>query len=297
MSADVVLAAGGVLWRDDPGEGLRVALVHRPRHDDWSLPKGKLDPGEHLLETAVRELAEETGHRVRLGRSLGVTSYLSMGSPKRVHYWAAESLGGGFAPHEEIDDLRWLPLAEAAEVVDRDSDRAVLAEFLRRPVRTTPLIVLRHAKAVSRKSWPGRDEDRPLHEEGRPQADRLVGLLGAYDVTNVVTSPYARCWETVSPYLKSRPEAVERIEEALTERAHEKDPTAAPALLADLAAAGDRTVVCSHRPVLPALVAALRAQGDAAVDHDLDGTPLRTAEMVVAHVAGGRIVSSERHRA
>src|SRR5690606_11312898 len=108
-----IRAAGGVLWRHAPGDGGRVevAVIHRPRYDDWSLPKGKLAAGESELEAAVREIREETGFHVRVGRPLGVTRYsketVSGARPKVVRWWAMQGEGGGFSPTREVDDLVW----------------------------------------------------------------------------------------------------------------------------------------------------------------------------------------------
>lgn len=296
----LVMAAGGVLWRpgEDGSDAPLVAVVHRPKYDDWSLPKGKVDPGEHLLETAVRELLEETGHVVRLGRPLGVTAYLSNGLPKRVHYWSAQAVNGTFSPHAEVDALEWLPVSSARERVHRDADRAVLDEFLRLSVLTEPVVVLRHAKAVSRKSWEGEDELRPLSDEGTAQAQALVGLLRAYAPRRVVSSPSTRCLDTVRPLLAGEPATTLDLHDGLSEPGHEEDADAAPrrlqAVLEDVAAKGG-AVVCSHRPVLPALLATLeQATGR---DPSPDGAPLRPAEFVVAHVdVTGRVVALERHR-
>jgi len=289
----VVLAAGAVVWRERAGD-VRVAVVHRPRYDDWSLPKGKVDPGEHVLETALREIAEETGAEVVLGRPLGATSYLALGRPKRVHYWAARALGGDFTPHAEIDALEWLPVEAAREWVDRESDRAVLAQFARGPLRTTPVIVLRHAKAVARKAWTGPDRDRPLAPAGEAQARRLSGLVRAWRPERVVSSPTARCLQTVRPMLDDR-EA--ELVEGLSETGHRADPELARKVLERLVTEGGcPALVCSHRPVLPDLVDTVRGLADVPLDLDLNGTPLRTAEMLIAHVAGGRVVAAERQR-
>jgi 8-oxo-(d)GTP phosphatase len=296
-STDVVLAAGAVLWRR-AGPGLEVAVIHRPRYDDWSLPKGKLDPGEHLLQTAVREVLEETGHRAVLGRPLGATSYQSMGRPKRVCYWAARAMDGAFTAGAEVDDLRWLPVEDAADALERDSDRAVLAEFARAPAPTRPLVILRHAKAMPRKSWAGEDEARPLSAEGEAQSRRLSGLLGAWSPDLVVSSPASRCLETVGPFLSSDGAVTDTAvpAEELTEAAHEKDPEAAPAALRRLLDTGRAAVVCSHRPVLPALIDVVRAASPRKLDLDLDNRPLRPAEMLVAHIADGAVVAAERQR-
>lgn len=293
--ADVVRAAGAVVWRERDGR-LEIALVHRPRYGDWSLPKGKVEPGEHLLETAVREVGEETGLTVRLGRTLGAASYVALGSPKRVHYWSAEALGGSFTANDEVDQLAWHAPDAAREQLERDTDRAVVSEFTRLPNRTVPVVLLRHGKAVSRKSWHAADEHRPLAAEGREQSQRLVGLLGIYGFRTVVSSPWVRCVQTLEPYVAAVGAEL-RTEEALSELGHDKEPDAALDVLAGVTTSGTAALLCTHRPVLPTLIGGVRAVAGQPVDLDLDRTPLRTAEMLVTHVRDGRIVSAERHRA
>ncbi len=147
-----IRAAGAVLWRPGPA-GPQVALVHRPKYDDWSLPKGKTEPGEHVLLTAVRELAEETGTRVVLGRRLPSTHYLVRGRPKTVDYWAAKAADGpqpGFTPNSEVDQLDWLDGPAARQRLSYLHDAAVLDEFAAGPPDTVPLILVRHASAGSK---------------------------------------------------------------------------------------------------------------------------------------------------
>jgi len=165
-----IQAAGAVLWRARAG-GTETALVHRPRYDDWSFPKGKSLPGEHVLLTAVREVEEETGVRVALGRRLGPQSYLADGQPKRVEYWAARPVSPErFAPNDEVDALAWLPLAAAREQLSYPRDHAVLDTFTAGPLDTAPVILLRHASAVAKKEWRQAghaDLSRPLSDRGR----------------------------------------------------------------------------------------------------------------------------------
>jgi 8-oxo-dGTP diphosphatase len=125
--ADQVRAAGGVLWRPSGDEGIEIAVVHRPRYDDWSLPKGKLDEGESFEEAALREVQEETGMRCALGRELGETHYEDRkGRPKVVRYWAMSDCDGEFQPNDEVDELRWLPIAEAKDALTYDFDRELI---------------------------------------------------------------------------------------------------------------------------------------------------------------------------
>jgi 8-oxo-dGTP pyrophosphatase MutT (NUDIX family) len=122
MSSEQIEAAGGVVADDG-----RVALVHRPRYDDWTLPKGKLDAGETFEEAALREVWEETGLRCELVRELPPTRYTVRGRPKVVRYWSMSVVEDpGFEPNDEVDELRWLSPAEAAELLTYDRDKEVL---------------------------------------------------------------------------------------------------------------------------------------------------------------------------
>lgn len=139
MSAPTIRAAGGVLWRRDPDDdgAVEVALIHRPRYDDWSLPKGKLAAGESELEAAVREILEETGFHVRVGRPLGETRYAKETDggtrPKVVRWWAMQAEGGNFSPTGEVDDLVWLAPSDAAVRLTRPSEVEVLERFSAEP--------------------------------------------------------------------------------------------------------------------------------------------------------------------
>ncbi|MDT3441658.1 MULTISPECIES: NUDIX hydrolase [unclassified Pseudofrankia] len=130
-----VRAAGGVVWRPAAGGGIEIVLVHRPRYDDWSLPKGKLDDGETWLAAAVREVAEETGLAVEVGAPLGDVTYPvhrhGIPATKVVRYWALRATGGTFAPNEEVDQLRWLPPDAAMSLLAHDLDREIVERFLR----------------------------------------------------------------------------------------------------------------------------------------------------------------------
>jgi 8-oxo-dGTP pyrophosphatase MutT (NUDIX family) len=124
-----VRAAGGLVFRGD-GDALEVLLVHRPRYDDWSLPKGKLHDGEDDEAAALREVEEETGLRCELGPELPSSAYRDQkGRPKVVRYWAMRPRGGVFRPHEEVDDVRWLRLPAAEKALSHDRDREILRAF------------------------------------------------------------------------------------------------------------------------------------------------------------------------
>jgi 8-oxo-dGTP diphosphatase len=287
--ADQIRAAGAVVWRLDGG-GAQVLLVHRPKYDDWSLPKGKLEAGEHVLAAAVREVAEETGLTVSLGRRLPPVRYLVTDLPKRVDYWVAEapSAAGEFVPNREIDEIAWVPAdASLGGRMTYQRDAETIAAFLAGPRRTTPLILLRHASAGSRAEWQGDDFARPLDAEGERDASALTGLLQCFGVRRVVSAPAERCVATVRPYA-ARVGGVE-IEPAFDVRAG-AGPDAEKAA-AELAAADDPVIICAHRENLPVLVAAACAELGAGPPQ---GKPLRKGEFLVLHRAGG-LAAAERY--
>ena len=186
-----VLAAGALLWRPGPG-GPEVALVHRPKYDDWSLPKGKADRGESLPLTAVREVLEETGHTIALGRPLPDQRYPVTGADgvrrdKLVRWWVAEAAPAThdcagaeqpavrLAEETEIDAVEWVPVADVARRATRPADVDLVARWRAGPERTRAVILLRHANAVARRNWDGPDAERPLTPRGQVQPGRCRG--------------------------------------------------------------------------------------------------------------------------
>src|SRR3954451_5385083 len=199
-------AAGGVLWRYAPDGSVEIALVHRPKYDDWSVPKGKLKRREHLLLGAVREVEEETGARVSLGRPLGEIRYLKEGLPKRVRYWSMFALDSLFVSGDEadeVDELRWLSPTDALGRLSYERDVPAIERFVADLRPTWPLIVARHGSAGDRASWTADDRLRPLDEAGEEQAAVLGSILTAYGVTSVHSADVARCVDTVSAYAAS----------------------------------------------------------------------------------------------
>ena len=257
-----VYAAGALLWREVEGK-LSVALIHRARYDDWSWPKGKQDPGETLPETAVREIAEETGLKIRLGVPLHVAKYtVGKGEPKEVHYWAArvsdKALAAStFEPSEEVASVEWRSPAEARKLLTYVFDQQVLDQLVdlhaKNLLQTKPVIVLRHAKATPRAGWVKPDGKRPLLPEGFEQAQALVPLLNAYGAKRVVTSPWVRGLATVTPYAKAKKlTIVERGQ--LTEFGNADGPKRTARVIERLLEEGKAAVICSHRPALPTIL-------------------------------------------
>lgn len=261
---EAIRAAGVVILRDGaagPG-AVRTLIVHRPHRQDWSLPKGKVDPGEHLLLTALRECDEETGLLVTLGPALTTASYLDNGVPKTVHYWLARERGdSGFTPDDEIDAIEWVSLDEVSERLTYEADAALVREATAVPA-TSPFIVLRHAKAMKRVDFTGSpDSARPLAGRGRGQTKQLVELLDAFGVERIVSSPAKRCRDTVARLAKHLDITIEAFPE-LSEEGHLADPDGAAAVIDELAADPRPTVVCSHRPVMPTLLSSLASALD-----------------------------------
>jgi 8-oxo-(d)GTP phosphatase len=205
-----IRAAGAVVWRTGAG-GPDIALVHRPRYDDWSYPKGKLRREEHVLAAACREVAEETGFRIVLGRPLTPSVYLVGGRRKQVNYWLAQCVESmDFVPNHEVDEVAWLPAAVASERLTYPRDVALLDEARSAPVSTVPFIVLRHASAGRKAAGAGvGDLARPLDGRGVAEAKVLAGLLACYGQCRVVSSAAERCLETVRPYAAAAGVAVE----------------------------------------------------------------------------------------
>jgi 8-oxo-(d)GTP phosphatase len=257
----LIKAAGGVAWRPGPDGEPEILLVHRRKYDDWSLPKGKTEPGELLPVAAVREVLEEGGARLALGRRLVSVRYNVGGRPKRVHYWAARALSvdARAVPNSEVDEVAWLPAARAVDKVSYAHDHGVLADFAARPAQTVPLILLRHARAVAKDGWEHADVARPLDDSGRFDAKALADLLACFSPSpRLISSTAVRCADTLRPLSESTGEQV-RVERSLYihDESVRMDPAgsgrAIAALVREVIASREPTVICAHRENLPAL--------------------------------------------
>jgi 8-oxo-dGTP pyrophosphatase MutT (NUDIX family)/phosphohistidine phosphatase SixA len=298
-----IQAAGAVLWRARAG-GIETVLVHRPRYDDWSFPKGKTMPGEHVLLTAVREVEEETSVRPALGRRLATQRYPVEGQPKRVEYWAARPMSAErFTPGDEVDALAWLPLPAARERLSYRRDVAVLDSFTAGPADSAPVILLRHASAVAKKAWRkaghAGDRARPLSDQGRVQAKVLADLLGTFAPARVISSAALRSVDTVVPYaerigVRVEPEPAFTVDSTAPDRGEtDWTPTRdAQRRITGLAQSRRPVIICAHRQNLPWLLAEACAAVAAPVP---DGPPLQRGAFWVLQMAGGHLGSAEQH--
>lgn len=195
-----VRAAGGVISRTAAAGGTEVLVVHRPRYDDWSFPKGKLENGESEQQCAIREVQEETGLLCETVRELPGTAYTDRkGRPKTVRYWSMRVLSGKFEPNSEVDEARWVSFSEAARLLSYEHDLLMLEELMVREVSEASGLLVRHGTAGNRKDWEGDDRLRPLDEKGLRQAVALAESLIHYPVKHILSSPYLRCTQTVVP--------------------------------------------------------------------------------------------------
>ena len=291
-----IRAAGGVLWRqatDASGEpAVEVAIIHRPRYDDWSLPKGKLASGEPEIDGAIREVLEETGHRVRLGRPLGETRYLKalagVQRPKVVRWWAMEATGGAFTPGREVDALRWVSLAEADATLSRETDRELLTRFVRGPEPAGVVLLVRHASAGSQSTWHGDDRLRPLDACGQRQAEELVRLLAHFDPTEIISADFVRCRETVEPLAAALSLTISE-EPLLSELDYPGHEDVLVERLRVLGGSHRTSVACSQGEVIPNVLDRLASHDDV----DLPDGPTRKAGTWALTFQDSRLVSGE----
>ncbi|WP_336646470.1 NUDIX hydrolase [Microbacterium sp. USHLN186] len=308
MTDTAVYAAGAVVWRlvDDK---LRVLLIHRTKYRDVTLPKGKVDPGEMLAETAVREVHEETGIRVALGVPVGVSKYWMR--PKRqkvVHYWAAHASddairASSFVPNGEISGVEWVSPKKARKHLSYPVDVEILDNFIRLVddgvLHTFPVIALRHAKTVARSDWAEADAARPLTDRGLRQAKAIVGPLRAFGVRRIVSSDAVRCLQTVAP-LERKLGRTARVTPKLSQDAWEAGAADVRAVVGRRVRARKPAVLCSHGPVLPEILAELAlATGTVQGSYVDSASALNVAAFSVVHLSatnpGSGIISIETH--
>lgn len=307
-SDKAVYAAGAVLWRLIDGR-LRVLLIHRTKYRDVTLPKGKVDPGETLAETAVRELHEETGIRAVLGVPIGVSRYFLR--PKRqkvVHYWSAEATEEAirtstFVPNSEISGIEWVSLKQARERLSYPVDVEILDSFERLVddgvLQTFPIIALRHAKAVARPDWKKSDASRPLTSRGSAQARSIVGPLRAFGVRRIITSDAVRCVQTVTPLARATGRKITATPK-ISQDAWESGADDLRGVIGKRVRARRPSLVCSHGPVLPGILSEIAlATGTIQGSYVDSAGTLGVGSFSVVHLSatnpGSGIIAIETH--
>jgi 8-oxo-dGTP diphosphatase len=308
MTETAVYAAGGVVWRLVEGK-LKVLLIHRTQYRDVTLPKGKVDPGEMLAETAAREIHEETGIRVNLGAPIGVSRYrLPSKRTKIVHYWAAEATdaairASAFLPNKEIAALEWVSPKKARARLSYPVDIEILETFLRLVdegvLQTFPIIVLRHTKALPREEWDDADAARPLTGRGKRQANSIVGPLTAFGARVLVSSPAVRCVKTLKPLSVAIGSPIQKTP-LLSQDAWDEGLSDPRRIVGQRVRARRAAVLCSHGPVLPDILAELAlATGTLRGSYLGSASALEPGAFSVVHLSvanpGSGIVSIETH--
>lgn len=266
MSKKPKLMAAGAVVLQAGEDGPEVLAVHRPEYQDWSLPKGKPEPDEDLPAVAVREVEEETGLRVQISRPLSRLSYKTAMGRKVTSFWQGSPVRGevrfeGTKPRiekdgrkvQEVDQVRWIPLAEIDSVLTYPAEREVVR--LAAASEPGPVVILvRHGKAMERKNWSGKDWKRPLSARGRRQARRVAPLLDAYGVDAAVSSSSTRCVQTLQPFAERTGLPIQHVHD-LSEESYKADPKKSRAtmrkLVQEAITEGRATAFCGHRPVIP----------------------------------------------
>lgn len=294
VSPELVVAAGAVCWREVNGK-IKVLLVHRETQADVSLPKGKVDPGELLPQTAVREIEEETGVRVALGATLGSIEYtISGGRPKIVHYWAAEVTADAhssavFTPNQEIAAVEWLSVDQARAALSYERDREVIDRFAALAdsgrLRTFAIIVVRHGKAVSPADWDGPDATRPLLQRGLNQSAGAAASMAAFHPVKLISSTAARCQATLEPLATLLGRSIS-LNENVSQDSYDRGEARVLKLVRRRLEKRVSAVICSHGPVIPNIIGMIADETGTPFDSALRRASMpATGEFSVLHIS------------
>jgi 8-oxo-dGTP diphosphatase len=289
MSA-TILAAGAVLWRKGEKKKIEVLVIHRPKYDDWTFPKGKAEIGEPLIACAYREVLEETNIETAFGPYLGEVEYLTNDGKKKVSFWSAKVIKEKeFNSNAEVDQLKWVEVTKVKELLTLDTDRKILEQFLRIEPDTKPLVLLRHAKAVTRDEWQGEDDDRPLDSYGQNQAKRLLAMYQVFNLEQIHSSDAVRCYDTVVAIAKGLSIKLE-VTGKLSESTFKKDKEKAFDYAKDLMKLNESVLLCSHNPILPKMLNKLTKKSEV----DADEGKLLPADGWVIHRIGKEVIQIDR---
>jgi len=285
-----ILAAGAVLWRKSEKKKIEVLIIHRSKYDDWTFPKGKAEVGEPLIACAYREVLEETNIETAFGPYLGEVEYLTNDGKKKVSFWSAKVVKEkDFKPNTEVDQLKWVEVTKVKELLTLDTDRKILEQFLQIEPDTKPLILLRHAKAVTRDEWQGEDDDRPLDSYGQNQAKRLLAMYQVFNLEQIHSSDAVRCYDTVVAIAKGLNIKLE-VTGKLSESTFKKDKEKAFDYAKDLIKLNESVLLCSHNPILPKMLNKLTKKSEV----DADEGKLLPADGWVIHHIGKEVIQIDR---
>lgn len=310
-NSETIVAAGAVPWRVVGGK-LQVLVVYRKHHRDVSIPKGKVDPGETYPQTAVREVFEETGLKVKLGPTLGSVRYVqpTNGKPKVVHYWAAEvdpvaEAKSKFVSNDEIFALEWLSPKKAIAALTYEHDRDLVAEvkalWKDGSMKSFPIVIARHGKATPHENWDGPDSLRPLAAVGMQQSKDIAGGLAAFGPASIISSSAIRCLQTIAP-LSYKLGMEIRESGKISQDKWTKEGDRVADFVASRFRKSQPVVLCSHGPVIPQIVQEIVSHTRAEITDEIRrAASLGTGDFAVFHIAksgrGFRLVSVETHTA
>ena len=288
--SEAISAAGAVVWRKHKDNFTEVAIIHRPKYDDWSFPKGKIEVGESLIACAHREVLEETNLQTEFGPHLGQVEYFTPDGLKKVTYWSAKVIVEKlFRANTEVDQLKWIPITKVIEVLTNETDKEIFDKFVKVKFNSKPFILLRHAKAITRDEWQGEDDDRPLSSSGQNQAMRLLSTYQVFNIDQIHSSDAVRCYDTVKSMAKGLDIKLE-VSSKLSESTYKKDKEKAFDYVSELIKEDKSILICSHNPILPKMLNKLTKKSEIEADED----KLSPADGWVIHRSGKEIIQIDR---
>ena len=288
--SEAISAAGAVVWRKHKDNFTEVAIIHRPKYDDWSFPKGKLEIGESIISCAHREVLEETNLQTEFGPHLGQVEYFTPDGLKKVTYWSAKVIAEKpFRTNTEVDQLKWIPITKVIEVLTNETDKEIFDKFVKVKFNSKPFILLRHAKAITRDEWQGEDDDRPLSSSGQNQAMRLLSTYQVFNIDQIHSSDAVRCYDTVKSMAKGLDIKLE-VSSKLSENTYKKDKEKAFDYVSELIKEDKSILICSHNPILPKMLNKLTKKSEIEADED----KLSPADGWVIHRSGKEIIQIDR---